>query len=60
MVHGSPYLMYNLPEKYNAKDYKKAVNEVTIDKLMSRLTTKPQLMDHLFVESSETVVDAFQ
>ena len=49
--------MYNLPEKYNARNYKKAVNEVVVDRLINRLTTKPQLMDPLFVELVESIFD---
>ena len=45
---GKPFVMYNLPEKYGAKDYKKKVNTESVQRLITRFTTKPELFDSNF------------
>ena len=42
---GIPYLLYNVPEKYNAQDCRKNINEDVIEELINKFTTKPQLYD---------------
>ena len=47
---GKPFVMYNLPEKYGAKDYKKEVNHTIVDNLINFFTTKPEWFDPAFEE----------
>lgn len=44
-IAGKPFLLYNIPERYGARDYKINVDENTIKRLMDRHTTKPNLYD---------------
>ena len=38
---GNPYILYNLPIRYNTVDLKKSIHEATVDELIHKVTTKP-------------------
>ena len=51
-IAGKPYLLFNIPDKYNAHDCKKNVDKTVIKRLMETFTSKPHLyesdMEELF------------
>ena len=56
IVCGKPEILYFLPERNKAVDYKKEVDVNVIEKLMDQYTTKPQLFDPKFKELVELIL----
>ena len=52
-IAAKPFISYNLPTRYNVADYKKDIDEATIDELMEKVTTKPSLVDKTFTKIIE-------
>ncbi|KAJ8672328.1 hypothetical protein QAD02_003587 [Eretmocerus hayati] len=48
--------MYNLPEQFGSKDYRKPVDLVGVDRLPKKYTKEPQLYDPLFAEVAHSLV----
>lgn len=55
-VAGKPFILYNLPQKYNARDYKKDLNEAAVDCLVDVYTEKPVLINPLMIQFVEEFV----
>ncbi|KAJ8672233.1 hypothetical protein QAD02_003492 [Eretmocerus hayati] len=51
-IHGKPYSMYHLPEKYGAQDCKKPVDLNAVDRLFPEFTEEPQLYDPFFAQQA--------
>lgn len=47
---GKPLILFNLPEKFNCRNYKKPVDLEALGRLIERYTTKPHLIDPKFQE----------
>lgn len=56
-VGGKPNSMYKLPENFQAKDYHKHVDMLTIDELIAKVTEQPQLVDPDFKEIADRILD---
>ena len=52
-VAQKPYILYNLPNRYNIVDFKKSIHEATVDELIEKVTTKPILVDPSFSKAVE-------
>lgn len=53
---GKPCILYDLPENYNARDFRKEIDSHAVQLLIDRVTVKPQLLDPLFKQLVEIVM----
>ncbi|KAJ8676986.1 hypothetical protein QAD02_012773 [Eretmocerus hayati] len=56
VIHGRPFTLYHLPEKYGSKDYRKPVGPDVVDRLLRKYTKEPQLYDPLIAEVAHTLI----
>lgn len=55
-IDGKPFILFQLPEKVNARNYRKDVNENVVQQLLHQFTTKPHLIDPNFEELIELLL----
>ncbi|KAJ8676628.1 hypothetical protein QAD02_012415 [Eretmocerus hayati] len=56
VTHGRPFFMYNPPERFGSKDYRKPVDLDAVDRLLRKYTKEPQLYDPLFAEVAYSLI----
>ncbi|XP_051157073.1 uncharacterized protein LOC127279030 [Leptopilina boulardi] len=55
-IAGKPFILFELPERVNARNYKKGVNEKVVQRLLEQFTTKPHLICPNFEELIEIIL----
>lgn len=55
-IGGKPFVLFNLPEQFDARDYSKSIKETRVKSLMREFTTRPKLIDPCFAELIETLL----